>query len=239
MRSVVSLVTVGECTVLIVDDEAAVRSAYRAFLARAEGYRLVGEAATGVEAIDLFEELHPDLVLMDLHMPRLDGVDAIRTITARWPRARVLALTTFATHSHVVAALRAGASGYLTKDASRADLLAGMEQALRGDMPLSPGVRRELVAELTAGGLPHAQPTPDGGAAVLTERERELLSWLALGLTNAQIASRMHLSEGTVKQYLVRVGGKLDAVSRTQILIRSIQLGVVDPHALPRPDADA
>lgn len=225
-----------ERTVLIADDESVVRAAYRTFLTRLDGFRLAGEAASGREAIEQYDALQPDLVLMDLNMPELDGISAIREITTRWPNACVLALTTFGTNAYVVEALRAGASGYLTKDATRIDLVAGMEQALRGDMPLSPAVRRELVSELAAKPGPDAQGA-EGGTPTLSEREIELLGWLAQGLTNAQIASRMHVSEGSVKQYLVRVGAKLDAVSRTQILIRSIQLGFVDPHAIPMGDA--
>lgn len=227
-------------SVLIADDEPVVRSAYRAFLVRSTGFRLAAEASTGAEAVEKYERLRPDLVLMDLNMPVMDGVAAIRTITQRWPRACVVALTTFGTNAHVVAALRAGASGYLTKDASRAELQSAMEQALRGDMPLSRAVRRELVATLLAssgdGAVPEAAPEASGVTSTLTDRERELLQWLAHGLTNSQIASRMFVSEGTVKQYLTRVGDKLGASSRTQTVIRAIQVGVIDPHGLPSLD---
>mgnify|MGYP001478990560 CR=1 FL=1 len=131
-------------------------------------------------------------------------------------------------HGQRVAALRAGASGYLVKDAGGPALRAALLQALEGNMPLSSAVRRELVAELTS------EPTPaDRREHGLTPREVELLGWLGHGLTNQQIARRMHVSEGTVKQYFARVCAKLQVTSRTQVLVRSIQIGLIDPRRLP------
>lgn len=218
------------CRVLVVDDDAAVREAYRTLFARHPHLVLAGEARDGVEGVEAYERLQPDLVLMDLQMPRLSGIDAIRQICGRWRRACVVAMTTFGTREYVVAALRAGAMGYLLKDASERELLSAIEHALAGDMPLSSAVRRELVATVVTD-PPESPPVE----VALTPREVELTSWLAHGLTNQQIARRMHLSEGSVKQYLSRISHKLGAVSRTQVLVRAIQLGIVDPGRLRPP----
>lgn len=214
--------------VLVVDDDAAVRAVHRRFFEDQPDLVLAGEAADGVAAVDAYARLRPDLVLMDLQMPRLSGIGATREICQRWPDACVVAMTTFGTREHVVAALRAGAMGYLLKDTSGRELLGAIAHALAGDMPLSSAVRRELVATVVSE-TPPDRPTDAG----LTPREVELTSWLAHGLTNQQIARRMHLSEGSVKQYLTRISGKLGVVSRTQVLIRAIQLGIVDPDRLP------
>lgn len=217
--------------VLVVDDDPATRAAYRAFLNRQPGLEVVGEARNGEEGVRAYADQLPDVVLMDLEMPVVSGVEATRRITAAWPDACVVVLTTFSTHADVVAALRAGASGYLLKDVGGAGLLNGIRQALTGDMPLSSAVRRELVGSVLR------EPTPGdvSAAAQVTRRERELLDWLAQGLTNQQISAQMFLSAGSVKQYLSRIGDKLGVKSRTGILIRAIQLGLVAPHRLPPP----
>ncbi|MFT4294000.1 MAG: response regulator transcription factor [Micropruina sp.] len=215
--------------ILVADDDAQVREAYRSFFAGRPEVQLVGEAHDGAEAIDAYRELNPDLVLMDLQMPGTSGIDAIRAITERWPSSRVVALTTFGTRDYVVAALRAGASGYLLKGTGGPALLAAIQGALAGEMPLSSAVRRELVASLvTADEPPRTAPADD-----LTPREVELVAWLAHGLTNRQIGRRMLLSEGSVKQYLTRIAGKLGVTSRIQVLVRAIHLGIVDPTTLP------
>ena len=139
-------------------------------------------------------------------------------------------MTTFGTSEYVVAALRAGASGYLLKDVGGQALLAGLRQALAGDMPLSSSVRRELVSSVVEERPMAPAEVADVG---LTPREHELLGWLAQGLTNHQIGSQMYVSEGSVKQYLLHISRKLGVKSRTGILVRAIQLNVVDPHALP------
>lgn len=215
--------------VLVADDDPLVREAYRAFFAHQTDFVLCGEARDGAEAVSSYATLLPALVLMDLQMPGTSGIDAIARITARWRSACVVALTTFGTRDYIVAALRAGASGYLLKDAGGPALLAGMRQAIAGEMPLSGAVRRELVTTMVA----EERPAPEPPNLGLTRRERELLGWLAQGLTNHQIGSQMFVSEGSVKQYLSNIGDKLGVSSRTQILVRSIQLGYVDPHGLP------
>lgn len=212
--------------VLVVDDDADVRASYRSFFAHEAAFELVGEARDGAEGVARYASLRPDVVLMDLQMPVLSGIDATRQICERWPDACVVVITTFGTREYVVAALRAGASGYLVKDAGGPALLAALDQALAGDMPLSTPVRRELVA-----GLVMDDPAPADHD--LTPREVELMGWLAHGFSNQQIARRMYLSEGSVKQYVARISAKLGVSSRTQALVRAIQLGIVDPRSLP------
>ncbi|WP_232547028.1 response regulator [Propioniciclava soli] len=215
--------------VLVADDDALVREAYRSFFRTTPTYTLVGEARNGNEAHDTYATLLPDVVLMDLQMPTCSGIEATSRICARWSNACVVALTTFGTREYIVAALRAGASGYLLKDTGAHNLVAGIEQAMRGDMPMSASVRRQLVDSVTSDNPVGRQPVDIG----LTPRETELLGWLTQGLTNVQIGRQMYVSEGSVKQYLAHVGDKMGVKSRTQILVRAIQLNIVDPHSLP------
>ncbi|MHA6524493.1 response regulator [Tessaracoccus sp. G1721] len=211
--------------ILVVDDDPVVREAYRTFFSRHEDFQVVGEARDGREAVDAYRRLRPSIVLMDLQMPEKSGVDATRDICREWPSACIVALTTFGTREYIVAALRAGASGYLLKDAGGPALLAAIDQAIDGDMPLSAAVRKELVSNVVDTPDPSRATMPDPG---LAPREKELLKWLAQGLTNQQIGGRMFVSEGTIKQYLSHIGDKMGLKSRTQILVRAIQLGVVD-----------
>lgn len=213
------------CRVLVVDDDPMVREAYRMFLERHNDHEVVGEARNGREAIERYAELLPDVVLMDLQMPELSGVDAIREIVQKHPGACIVALTTFGTQEYVVPALRSGAAGYLTKDCGGPALLTGIQQARDGEMPLAPAVRRELVTDLLSGQKRAANPQ----AYNLARREKEVLIWLGQGMTNAQIAEKMLVSEGSVKQYLSHIGDKMGLKSRTQILVRAIQLGLIDP----------
>jgi DNA-binding NarL/FixJ family response regulator len=215
--------------ILVTDDDPLVREAYRRFFSHHDEFVVCGEARNGAEGVEAYATLLPDVALMDLQMPVVSGIEATRQMCERWPDACVVAMTTFGTSEYVVAALRAGASGYLLKDVGGPGLLAGLRQALAGEMPLSSSVRRELVSSVVEERLPAAEVVDVG----LTPREHELLSWLAQGLTNHQIGSQMYVSEGSVKQYLLHIGRKLGVKSRTGILVRAIQLNVVDPHALP------
>jgi DNA-binding NarL/FixJ family response regulator len=220
----------GPARLLVTDDDPLVRDAYRSFFAHREDFVICGEARDGAEGVAAYAAQRPDVVLMDLQMPVLSGLDAIHRICTDDPAACVVAMTTFSTSAYVVAALRAGASGYLLKDVGGPGLIAGLTQALAGEMPLSGAVRRELVSELVEKPAP---VTVVPSSLTVTPRERELLRWLAQGLTNAEIGAQMFVSEGTVKQYLLQIGRKFGLKSRTGILIRSVQLGLVDPHALP------
>jgi DNA-binding NarL/FixJ family response regulator len=216
--------------VILVDDDAAVRDAVVTFLRRSSGLEVVATAVDGEEGVSAFRTHRPDVVLMDLQMPRLDGTEAITRILGDFPDACVIVLTTFDSHDQVVRALRAGAAGYLLKDSSPTELVDGIAAAMAGEMPLSSRIRRSLVASVVA----ERTPVEPSGDQSLTPRQRELVQWLARGLTNQQIGRRMHLSEGSVKQYLAQIGTRLDAHNRTQILVRSVQLGIVDPHGLSR-----
>ena len=218
--------------ILVVDDDPLVREAYRGFFSRQPGFAVDGEARNGAEGVQAYADLRPDVVLMDLQMPVVTGIEATRQICRRWPEACVVAMTTFGTEEYVVAALRAGAAGYLLKDVSGPALVAALRQALSGDMPLSGSVRRQLVSSVV-GDRGSTTAAADGDPLDLTAREQELLGWLAQGLTNAQIGTRMFVSEGSVKQHLVQIGRKLGVTSRTGILVRAIQVHAVDPHTLP------
>ncbi len=212
--------------ILVVDDDVVARGALAAYLGRQPGFAVVGEAGDGGEAVAAYARLRPDVVLMDLNMPVMSGVEAIRRIVADDPEACAIALTTFDASDHVVAALRAGASGYLLKDCLPEELREGVLQALHGEMPLSPQVRRTLVTSVL-GDTPKWAPTP---GVALTPRQHELVGWLAQGLTNHEIAQRMHVSQGSVKQYLSQVGTRLNATNRTQILVKAVQGGHLDPR---------
>lgn len=211
-------------TVLVVDDDAMVRETFIALFAREPGHELLGCAHTGAEGVALAKQWHPDVILMDLNMPGMGGVAATEQIVANDPGACVVALTTFSDQEHVAKMLQAGASGYLMKHTDRETLLAALAAAKIGEMPLAPEVRQTLVAAV----LRDRPPAPERPR--LAPRELELLGWLAEGLSNREIARRMYLAEGSVKQYLSQIGEKLKRKSRTQILIRAIQLGLVDPH---------
>lgn len=219
-------------TVVVVDDEPDVRDAYRAFFGRRAGFEWAGEAAEGQAGVALYERVRPDVVLMDLRMPIMSGIDATRAICADDPAACIVALTTFGTREYIVAALRAGASGYLLKDCGADALVQALHDARAGEMPLSPGVRLALVQSMRGD-----VPADAGQQRIVTPREAELLGWLAQGLGNQQIAERMYLSEGSVKQYLNHIADKIGVRSRTQILVKSLQLRIVDLDSLAALDS--
>lgn len=212
----------------MVDDDPLVRDAYRAFFSQHPEYEVAGEARNGAEGVAAYTSMKPDVVLMDLQMPVMNGIEAIKEICRQHPDACIVAMTTFGTSGHIVTALRAGASGYLTKDVGGPGLLEGLRQAVEGDMPLSGNVRRELVGVVAS----ERAPVP-ATALRLTPREKELLSLVAQGLTNQQIGAKVYLSEGSIKQHLLSIGVKFNIRSRTGIVIKAVQLGLIDPHALP------
>ena len=209
--------------VLLADDQALVRTGFRLILEHAADLTVVGEAGDGGAAVALAAETAPDVVLMDVRMPQVDGVEATRRIRAGTPATRVLVLTTFDLDEYVYAALRAGASGFLLKDTLAPDLLSAIRVVARGDAVVAPGVTRRLLERHIGTGAPPAPPPADP----LTAREREVLALVAQGLSNAEIAARLHVSEGTVKTHVSRILGKLGLRDRVQAVVYAYESGLV------------
>jgi DNA-binding NarL/FixJ family response regulator len=214
---------------LLVDDQALVRTGFRMILADEDGIEVAGEAANGREAVDASGRLRPDLVVMDLRMPVMDGVEATRRITAGGPEApRVLVLTTFDTDEHVVEALRAGASGFLLKDVTPTDFVAAIRIVAGGEALIAPTVTRRLLerfVQLT----PSSDADRDRLVGQLTEREREVLTLMAQGLSNREIADRLVLAEPTVKTHVSHLLLKLDLRDRAQLVVLAYEAGIVRP----------
>jgi DNA-binding NarL/FixJ family response regulator len=212
--------------VLIADDQALVRAGFHKLLETA-GIDVVGEAADGREAVDMARRLRPSIVLMDIRMPRLDGIEATRLLTADAEGIRVLILTTFGLDDYVYEALRAGASGFMLKDAPPEELLAAIEVVARGDALIAPAVTRSVIEEFVRRSPAARAPAPVLGG--LTEREREVLELLARGMSNAEIAERLVVSAGTVKTHVAHVLGKLGLRDRVQAVILAYESGLITP----------
>ncbi|WP_433271253.1 response regulator [Actinosynnema sp. CS-041913] len=208
--------------VVIADDQTLVRTGLRMILDNADDIEVVGEAGDGAEAVELVAGTDPDVVLMDIRMPGTDGVQATTAITAAY-RTRVLVLTTFDLDEYVYAALRAGASGFLLKDALAPDLLSAVRVVAAGEATLAPTVTRRLLDRVVTG-LP--APAPDDKLALLTGREREVLQQLARGLSNAEIAELLYLSPGTVKTHVGRILTKLGLRDRVQAVVFAYESGI-------------
>jgi DNA-binding NarL/FixJ family response regulator len=213
--------------VMLVDDQAMIRQGLRMILDAEPGLTIVGEAADGAEAVALVPAAKPDVVLMDVRMPRLDGIAACERICAAANPPRVLVLTTFDLEDYVYAALRAGASGFLLKDAPADQLVEAIEVVARGDAQLAPQITRLLIEEIAK------RPTVDRAAhpwvGALTEREREVLRLMSRGRSNAEIAGDLYLGEATVKTYVGRVLAKLGARDRVQAVVMAYESGLVEP----------
>jgi DNA-binding NarL/FixJ family response regulator len=218
--------------VLIADDQALVRSGFRLILETREDLEVVGEAEDGEEAVRLARELEPDVILLDIRMPKLDGIEATRRLTASGSRARILVLTTFDLDEYVYGAIRAGASGFLLKDVRPADLVDAIRLVAAGNALLGPTVTRRLLERFAD--VPEPRDAPTDALASLTERELEILQLVARGLSNAEIADRLVVSETTVKTHVSNLLRKLGVRDRVQAVILAYEAGLVGARAVPR-----
>ncbi len=213
-------------SVLIADDQALVRAGFRAILESRPEIKVVGEARDGLDAVDLARRRSPDVVLMDIQMPGMDGLEATRRVLADNASAAVLMLTTFDLDEYVYEALHAGASGFLLKDVSPEGLIEAVQVVAEGDALIAPSVTKRLIERF-------ARSAPPSAAAAeldeLTPREREVLGLMARGLSNAEIAARLVLSEATVKTHVKRILAKLGARDRVQAVISAFEAGLVTP----------
>ena len=213
---------------VIVDDDTLVRRALAAYVSEADGMEVVGEAEDGRTAIDVVDRLLPDVVLMDLRMPQMNGLDATIAIGGQRPGSRILALTTFATAASVVPVLRAGAAGCLLKDATPAEITDAIRVVHEGSGVLSPRVARDLIDALRTTEQGVMRTTAE--SEKLSIREAEIIERLALGESNCEIARALHISEGTVKTHLSNVMQKWNARDRVQVLITAVKFGLITFH---------
>src|SRR5689334_19742647 len=216
-------------TVLVCDDQALMRVGLRKILEVEDDLAVIGEAPHGQDAVRAAERLAPDVVLMDIRMPVLDGIEATRRIVAMCPSTKVLMLTTFGLDSYVFEALRAGASGFMLKDAPPEEIVAAVRIVARGDALLAPAVTRAVIEELVRRPAPPAAVESPPALAELTTREREVLDLLARGLSNPEICGRLVISEATAKTHVARILQKLGVRDRVQVVIYAYESGLVRP----------
>jgi two-component system, NarL family, response regulator LiaR len=212
---------------LIADDHTIVRKGLKVLLATEPDMQVVGEAENGVEAVEKAESLKPDVVLMDLVMPEMDGIEATRKITTQHPGTRVLVLTSFAADDKVFPAVKAGALGYLLKDSSPDQLLEAIRQVYRGEPSLEPSIARKVLQELSSPG--QGKPTTDP----LTEREMDVLRHIAQGMSNKEIAAALFVAEWTVRSHVSNILSKLQLASRTQAALYALRSGIASLDNIP------
>jgi DNA-binding NarL/FixJ family response regulator len=215
--------------VLIADDQALMRGGFRMILEAQDGIDVVGEAIDGRDAVQQFRRLQPDVVVMDIRMPAMDGIEATRLLTAEESRARVLILTMFELDEYVFEALRAGASGFLLKDRPPEELVAAVRVIAAGDALLAPSVTRRLIEEFSR--RPETPAAAPAGLDQLTDREREVLILMAHGLSNTEIAAQLYVAETTVKTHVGRVLQKLCLRDRAQAIVLAYESGLVQPRS--------
>jgi len=213
--------------VMLVDDQAMVRTGFRMILEAEADLTVVGEAVDGRDAVDMVERARPDVILMDVRMPNMDGIEACERICTSDAHARVMMLTTFDLDDHVHAALRAGASGFLLKDAPPEQLVDGIRIIASGDALLAPSVTQTLIDEIAR--RPASQPDAFPGIAELTERELDVIRLMARGLSNSEVAAELYLGEATVKTHVGRILAKLGARDRVQAVVAAYESGLVTP----------
>ncbi|MGX6606410.1 response regulator [Micromonosporaceae bacterium Da 78-11] len=218
-------------SVLLADDQALVRAGFRALLDAEGDIEVVGEAADGLAAVKLAQQTHPDVVLMDIRMPGVDGLEATRRIAADPTLAgtRVVILTTFELDEYVFEALRTGASGFLVKDTEPVELLRGVRAVAAGDALLSPSVTRRVIGEFAGGAARGRSATPPARLEQLTDREREVMVLVAEGLSNDEIAARLVISPATAKTHVSRTMIKLGARDRAQLVVFAYEAGLIRP----------
>lgn len=213
--------------VVLADDQPLVRNGLRVLMTGTPDIEVVGEAGTGAEAVQLVRDTEPDVAVMDIRMPGMDGIEATGLITAATGTTRVLILTTFDDDEYIYGALRAGASGFLVKDMALDDILAAIRVVAAGDALIAPSVTRRLIAEFAARPEPAPHPRPVGN---ITEREREVLTLVGRGMSNSEIAAHLYISVATAKAHIARLLAKLEARDRVQLVIIAYEMGLVAPH---------
>jgi DNA-binding NarL/FixJ family response regulator len=211
--------------VILADDQPLVRVGLRRLIEQTPDIDVAGEAGTGAEAVQLVRDTDPDVVVMDIRMPGMDGIEATQMITARGMHAHVLVLTTFDDDDYVYGALRAGASGFLVKDMALEDFLTAIRVVAAGDALIAPSVTRRLIAQFASQSRPERKPRELTG---ITEREREVLRLVGLGMSNAEIAAALYITVGTAKTHVARLLAKLGARDRVQLVITAYQASLVD-----------